>query len=252
MEILGIDIGGSGIKGAPVDIEKGVLSTERYRIPTPQPALTDSVAKAVGKIVKHYNWAGPVGCTFPGVVKNGIAYFAGNIDRSWFGTNVETLLEQRINCPVKVLNDADAAGMAEMAFGAGKGKAGVVIMLTFGTGIGSAVFVDGNFMPNTELGQLVIRGKRAEVRASDHARTEKNLTWKKWAKRVNEYLSRLEFLLSPDLIIIGGGVCKCADRFIPLLQLKAKVIPAQLQNDAGIVGAALAAQSLAHKTSPQP
>ena len=245
MEILGIDIGGSGVKGAPVDVEKGVLLAERQRIPTPQPPIPDALGNVVAEVAKHFKWQGPIGCTFPGVIKAGVVYTAANIDEAWVGLNGQKLLEEKTGCLVVFLNDADAAGMAEMQFGAGKGRQGIVIMLTFGTGIGSAIFVDGRLVPNTEFGHMEIRGKDAEHRAADRVRTEKELSWEKWAERVNEFLGRMELLFSPDLFIIGGGVSKKHDKFLPLLQTRAEIIPAQLLNEAGIIGAAIAAKILA-------
>lgn len=244
MEILGVDIGGSGIKGAPVDIGKGVLAKKRYRIPTPQPSVPDAVGDVAAKVARHFEWEGPIGCTFPAVIRNGVAYSAANVDKSWIGTNGQKLLRKKTGCPVVLLNDADAAGMAEMEFGAGKGQKGVVFVLTFGTGIGSALFVNGHLVPNLELGHMEIRGKDAELRATDRVRKEKDLSWKKWATNVNEFLDRLEALFSPDLFIIGGGVSKKHKNFLPLLNTRAQIVPAQLLNEAGIVGAALAAKDL--------
>ena len=244
MEILGIDIGGSGIKGAPVDIETGEFTQERYRLATPQPSKPEAVAETVRDVARFFNWEGPVGCTFPAIVKNGTMYSAANVDDAWIGTNGKALFEETMNLPVHVLNDADAAGIAEMIFGAGRGHKGVVMMLTLGTGIGSAIFVEGKLVPNLELGHLEVRGKSAEDRASDRVRQEKDLSWEKWGRRLNEYLHRLEYLFSPDLFIIGGGVSKRADKFLPLLELNTEIVPAQLQNDAGIVGAALSAMPL--------
>ena len=244
MEVLGIDIGGTGIKGAPVDIVNGVLLAERYRIPTPQPSVPDAVAAVVAEVARHFEWSEPIGCTFPAVIKDGIAYSAANVDKSWIGTNGQRLIEQRTGCPVVLLNDGDAAGIAEMEFGAGRGQRGVVMMLTLGTGIGSALFVDGRLVPNTELGHMEVRGKDAELRASDRARLAKKLTWKKWARLLDEYLGRLEVLFSPDLFIIGGGVSKRHDKFVPLLHTRAPVVVGQLLNEAGIVGAALVAGRL--------
>lgn len=244
MEILGIDIGGSGIKGAPVDTEKGIFTTERHRIPTPQPSTPDAVAEVVAQIVQHFDWKGPIGCTFPAIIKHGVMHSAANVDEAWIGTEGQRLFQRVTGCPVVVLNDGDAAGIAEMTFGAGRGHSGVVIILTFGTGIGSAVFVNGHLMPNTELGHLELRGKDAEHRASDAVRKKKNWTYEKWAKRVNEYLQHVEFLFSPDLFIFGGGVSKKHEEFFHLLETKAEIVPAQLFNDAGITGAALAARDL--------
>ena len=247
MHILGIDIGGSGIKGAPVDIEKGILVTERHRIPTPQPSLPNDVGDVVAEIVHHFEWKGPVGCTFPAIIKDGTAYSAANVDKSWIGTNGQQLFREKTGCPTILVNDADAAGIAEMEFGAGRREMGVVIMLTLGTGIGSALFMNGILVPNTELGHLEIRGKDAETRASDRTREEKDLSWEQWAERLDEYFQRVEFLFSPDLIIVGGGVSKKADKFLPLLHTQTRITPAQLLNDAGIVGAALAAKPLLTK-----
>jgi polyphosphate glucokinase len=244
MKILGVDIGGSGIKGAPVDVIKGVLTAERQRFATPQPSVPEAVGQVVAELVQNFSWQGPIGCTFPAVVKAGVTYTAANVDSAWIGFNGQKLLAEKTGCPVVLLNDADAAGIAEMEFGAGRGHSGVVMMLTFGTGIGSAIFVNGVLVPNTELGHIEIRGKDAEDRASDRIRTEKDLSWEKWADRVNEYLGRMEQLFSPDLFIIGGGVSKKHTLFLPLLQTKAEVVPAQLLNEAGIIGAALAAKAL--------
>lgn len=244
MENLGVDIGGSGIKGALVDVEKGALVTQRYRIPTPQPATPDAVGDVVAELAKHFEWQGPIGCTFPAIVKHGIVHSAANVDDSWIDTDGEALLKQKTGCPVLMLNDADAAGIAEMSFGAGKGQQGVVIILTLGTGIGSAIFVNGNLLPNTEFGHMEIRGKDAEERASDRIRKAEDLSWKKWAERLNEFLARMEHLFSPDLFIIGGGVSKKHDKFFPWLETKAQIVPAKLRNQAGIIGAAMAAELL--------
>jgi polyphosphate glucokinase len=247
MHILGVDVGGSGVKGAPVDVESGSLVTERYRIPTPQPSKPDAVCDVVAEIARHFQWTGPIGCTFPAVIKEGVAYTAANVHKSWIGTNGQALLEEKTNCPVLLLNDADAAGMAEMEFGAGQGRSGVIIVLTFGTGIGSSIFVDGHLVPNTEFGHMEVRGKDAEDRASDRIRQEKELSWKKWAKCVDEFLGRMEALFSPDLFIVGGGVSKRYEKFLPLLTVRTEVVPAQMLNEAGIIGAALAASPLAER-----
>lgn len=241
MELLGIDIGGSGIKGAPVDIERGELVADRHRIRTPDPSKPEAVAEVVAQVAKHFNWTGPIGCTFPAVVQSGIVRTAANVDQDWIGTDGKSLIEQHTGCPVTLLNDADAAGVAEMTFGAGKGQLGVVMMLTLGTGVGSALFFRGVLVPNTELGHLEIRGKEAEDRASDRAREERDWDWEQWAKRVNEMMQRLEALFWPDLFIIGGGVSKEHEKFLPLISTRARVVPAELRNEAGIVGAALSA-----------
>lgn len=241
MEILGIDIGGSGIKGAPVNVLTGELIAERYRVPTPSPSTPSAVASAVADVVRFFDWTGPVGCTFPAVVKEGMVYTAANVDKSWIGTNGQVLLSEAVGCDVLLLNDADAAAVAEMTFGAGKDNYGVVMILTFGTGIGSSIFVNGHLMPNTELGHLEMRGKVAEARASDRVRQEKEWNWRKWATRVNRFLNHVEFLFSPDLFIFGGGVSKRHDRFFHYLDTRAPIVPAAFFNDAGIIGAALAA-----------
>ncbi|GAA5526644.1 ROK family protein [Herpetosiphon gulosus] len=244
MAILGIDIGGSGIKGALVDVVQGTMIGERLRISTPQPATPEAVAQTVQQLVQQLNWHGPIGCTFPAIVKNGYTLSAANVDQTWIGANADQLFEQATGCPFHMLNDADAAGLAEMKYGAGKEHNGVVMMLTFGTGIGSALFVQGLLVPNTELGHLEIRGKDAEHRASDRVREEKGWDWPKWAEKVNEVLARIEALFSPDLLIMGGGVSKRFDKFGQYLQTKAPLVPATLQNNAGIIGAALAASEL--------
>lgn len=244
MAIMGIDIGGSGIKGAPVDVEKGEFLAERERIETPQPSTPARVAEAVVELLKKFDWHGPVGCTFPAIVQHGVIRTAANVDKAWIGTNGEALFREATGCPIRVLNDADAAGVAEMTFGAGRGRKGVVILLTFGTGIGSAIFIDGILLPNTEFGHVELRGKDAEHRAAARIKTEKDLSWKEWGGRVDEYLQYMELLFSPDLFIIGGGVSKKFDKFIPYLHTQAEIVPAQLQNDAGIVGAAMAAKDL--------
>ncbi len=244
MEILGIDIGGSGIKGAPVDVETGQLAGERFRVPTPQPSEPEAVCDCVAEVARQFDWQGPVGCTFPAVVREGVVYTAANVDKTWIGTNGRKLLQRKTGCPVFLLNDADAAGIAEMEFGAGRGQQGVVIVLTFGTGIGSAIFVNGQLVPNTELGHLEMKGKDAERSASDWARQQKEMSWEKWATRVNQYLGMIERLFSPDLIVVGGGVSKKHAKFFPFLETRAQLVPAQMLNDAGIVGAALAARAL--------
>ena len=240
---LGIDIGGTGIKGAPVDLGAGTLMADRYRLDTPHPAKPGAVAKAVGEVARHFDWSGPVGVTFPGVVVDGVIHTAANMDPEWVGLNgAETFAPElgRGASPV-LINDADAAGLAEITHGAGRERNGVALMLTFGTGIGSALFLDGRLLPNTELGHLEIRGKDAEHRASAKAREDKDLSWEKWAERVQEYLERVEALLAPDLVIIGGGISKHPEKFLPRLSLRAHIVAAEMANTAGIVGAALAA-----------
>jgi polyphosphate glucokinase len=239
-QVLGIDIGGTGIKGAPVDVATGQLTMERKKLDTPHPAKPDAVAKVVQELVTAFAWAGPIGATFPGVVASGTIRSAANLDPDWIGVNASELFGQATGQPVTVINDADAAGIAEMKFGAGVGQRGTVLLLTLGTGIGSALFIDGILVPNTEFGHLEIRGKDAEKRASEHAREEHDLSWGKWAGRVDEYLEHMERLLSPTLFIIGGGISKKSDKFLPLLTgLRSPVVPAGMLNDAGIVGAAM-------------
>ena len=242
MEVLGIDIGGSGIKGAPVDVARGVLVGERLRVLTPQPSTPPAVASAVAEVARQFDWQGPIGCTFPAIVRHGVTWSAANVDQTWIGADAQAIFTEATRCPVVVINDADAAGLAEMVFGAGRDVSGVVLMLTFGTGIGSALFIDGRLVPNTELGHLVLhRGKETEHFAADRLRTEKDLSWKKWAKRVNEVLAELEALFSPDRFIIGGGVSKDYGKFGEYLRARAKIVPAQSLNEAGIIGAAMAA-----------
>ncbi len=239
--VLGIDIGGSGIKGAPVDVEHGELLTERLKIPTPEAARPAAVAGVVGDMVEHFGWRGPIGCTFPAVVKCGVVLTAANVDESWIGVDGRSLFERHTGCDVTLLNDADAAGLAEVRFGAGRGRQGLVIMLTFGTGIGSALFMDGRLVPNTELGHLIVRGQDAERRASGRARSEEGLSFEQWAVRVDEYLLYVEDLLPPELFILGGGVSEEHDEFLHFLTTDTPVLPAEMGNDAGIIGAALAA-----------
>ncbi|MGW5970902.1 polyphosphate--glucose phosphotransferase [Streptomyces sp. NPDC055186] len=244
MQIFGVDIGGSGIKGAPVDLDKGDLAQERHKVLTPQPSTPDAVADGVKEVVDHFGWSGPVGVTFPGVVTDGTTVrSAANVDKSWVDTDARMLLGDRLGgMPVTVVNDADAAGIAEVHFGAGRGRRGTVILLTFGTGIGSAVFVDGLLVPNTELGHLELHGHEAEKRASSKAREDHDLTWEHWARRVQKYLAHVEMLFSPELFVIGGGVSRKSDKFLPHIHgIKAEIVPARLQNNAGIVGAAMRA-----------
>lgn len=242
MQILGIDIGGTGIKGAPVETDTGLLLAERYRLPTPEGAKPGPVAAIVKQVSVQFNWHAPIGCGFPAVIRNGVAETAANINQKWINTNVAKLFSDVTECPVYMVNDADAAGLAEMTFGAGKGISGVVLMITIGTGLGSALFIDGNLVPNTELGHIEVECDDAETLASDMVRKQQNLSWKKWAKRLDKYLNRLENLFSPDLMILGGGAIKKQEQFLPLLTVHTKIIPATLGNDAGIVGAALAAR----------
>jgi polyphosphate glucokinase len=239
---FGVDIGGSGIKGCTVDLDRGELAADRVRIDTPQPSLPESVCEVVGRIVDQFGWTDRIGVTYPGVMKSGVAFTAANMDKSWIGTNLAEHLESVIPGTVQTLNDADAAGLAEMRYGAGRDQRGLVLMLTFGTGIGSALFIDGVLVPNTEFGHIQVDSEDGERRASAAAREREDLSWHAWAKRVDRYLDVLEAGLWPDLIIVGGGVSKKSDKWVPLLSTRTRVVPAQLHNDAGIVGAALAAQ----------
>jgi polyphosphate glucokinase len=238
---FGIDIGGSGIKGAIVDVSTGILLTPRKRTLTPKPSTPDAVADVVIDLIKQAGWSGPIGATFPAIIQHGVARSAANVDKSWIDTDVDQVFTRATGNDVFVLNDADAAGIAEARFGAAKDVPGVVILLTFGTGIGSAILLDGKLVPNTELGHLELDGKDAEKRAAASVKDDKKLSYKEWAGRVNEYMSHVEALFTPDLFVVGGGVSKDSERWVPLLDLKTPVRPAQLLNDAGIVGAAIAA-----------
>jgi polyphosphate glucokinase len=238
---FGIDIGGSGIKGAIVDVSTGTLLTPRTRILTPKPSTRDAVGEVVVQLIRQADWTGPVGVTFPAVIQHGVARSAANVDKSWIDTDVDRVFTAATGNDVFVLNDADAAGIAEARFGAAKDVPGVVILLTFGTGIGSAILLDGQLVPNTELGHLELNGKDAEKRAAASVKDERDLSYKQWAERVNEYMEHVERLFTPDLFVVGGGVSKDSERWVPLLDLKTPVRPAQLLNDAGIVGAAIAA-----------
>ena len=252
MEILGIDVGGSGIKGAPVNTETGQLTADRIRIKTPKQAEPRPVADVVAQIAQAFEWKGPIGIGFPAPIKSGIAMMAANISKQWIGVNADQLFTGTTGCPCKVGNDADVAGLAEMTFGAGKGRPGTVIMITLGTGIGTAIFTDGKLLPNVEFGHLEIKGRDAEDRASDAARQRDDLSWKKYAKRLNRYLVAMERLFWPDLFIIGGGISKAHTKFIPLLTLQTEVVPAQFQNEAGIVGAALFGRVQQHHAKRKP
>ena len=245
-EILGIDFGGSGIKGAPVDTKKGKLLAERFRLVTPKPATPESVLEVVGKIIDNFNWKGPVGIGFPTVVMNGIIKTAANIDKSWIGIDAQKMFMQAYNLPVVVLNDADAAGMAELKFGAGKGIKGTILLVTIGTGIGSVLFVGKKLVANTELGHLFLEsGIEAEHFTSDATRQFENLDWNQWGVRFNKYLMELEKLFWPELIIIGGGISKKGKEFEHAITIQGKYKMASLKNEAGIIGAALAARKFA-------
>ncbi|GAA3742652.1 polyphosphate--glucose phosphotransferase [Streptomyces tremellae] len=243
MNVFGVDIGGSGIKGAPVDLDRGDLAQPRHKVLTPHPATPDGVLEGVVEVVRHFDWSGPIGVTFPGVVTGSVIRTAANVDTSWVDVDAGGLIGDRLGMPVTVMNDGDAAGVAEMEFGAGRGRRGVVMLLTFGTGIGSALFSDGVLVPNTELGHVELHGHDAEKRASSKAKEDEDLSWSHWARhRVQKYLAHLEMLFSPELFIIGGGVSRKSEKFLPHIEgIRAQIVPAQLQNNAGIVGAAMTA-----------
>lgn len=243
MNVLGIDVGGSGIKGALVDTGSGALVTDRFRLETPQPAKPKPVIKTIDTLVKYFDYSGPLGVGFPAIVSEGTLLSAANVSNKWIGYEGANGISEKTGCPVTMLNDADAAGIAEMRFGAGRERNGVVIILTLGTGIGSALFVDGKLVPNTELGHLFLRGQKRDVenQTSDRIRTTRKLGWKSWARQLDAYLQHLEFVFSPDTFVLGGGVSKKHQKFLPYLTVDAEVVPAQLRNEAGIVGAALAA-----------
>jgi polyphosphate glucokinase len=240
MNVFGIDVGGSGIKGAPVDTASGQLLTERLKIKTPQPATPEAIVETAVEVVRQSGWSGPVGCGFPAVVKDGVVQTAANIDKSAIGFDLHEALERELDAPVSVVNDADAAGLAEMRWGAGRDQDGVVLMLTLGTGIGTSLFVGGRLVPNTEFGHIEVRGKDAEHRAADSARKRDDLSWKEYAQRLDEYLHTIEDLLWPDLIVVGGGISKKSEKYFPHLTARTKVVRAEMHNDAGIAGAALA------------
>lgn len=244
MQILGVDIGGTGIKGAIVDTLTGELVTERHRIETPQPATPEAVAAVIAQLVAHFRWNGPVGCGFPAAIQHGVARTASNISKEFIGTHIDKLFSEVTRCPCYNVNDADAAGMAEMYFGEGAGQDGVVLLVTVGTGLGTALFTDRQLLPNTELGHLYLKnGLEAERYASDAVRKIEDLGWKAWGNRFNTYLTMMEQLFWPDLIILGGGASKKFDKFKAQLTLEASVKPAAFLNQAGIVGAAMYAQS---------
>jgi len=242
-QAFGIDVGGSGVKGAIVDLDTGQLISERFRLETPQPATPAAVTQAVAEVVRHFGWTGPLGVTYPGVVVNGIVQTAANVDDSWIGTNAAELMSAALGGQkVTVLNDADAAGLAEQRYGAGRNTNGVVVLLTFGTGIGSAVIHNGILLPNTEFGHLEVGGKEAEHRAASSVKERKEWSYRRWTAEVTRVLVAIENAIWPDLFIAGGGISKKADKWIPLLKTRTPVVAAVLLNSAGIVGAAMASQ----------
>ena len=236
-----MDVGGSGIKGAPIDLETGELVAERHKVATPQPATPGSVAEAVAEVVSHFGWQGPVGATFPGVITGGVARTAANLDPSWVGTDVAAAFAEATGEPVVVVNDADAAGLAEVRWGAARDHGGLVLVITFGTGIGTALVHQGRVVPNIELGHIELDGVDAETRASAAAREREDLGWAEWADRVQRYLRAVESYLWPELIVVGGGVSRRAKKWLPLIEIRTPIVPAALQNQAGIAGAALIA-----------
>jgi len=240
MKVLGIDIGGSALKGAPVDTKTGRLLAERHRVEIKSPCSLKEGLAAARAIARHFKWKGPVGIGFPGIIKGGRIGAVGNLGRVWEGQNGVAFFRRATGCRVQLVNDADAAGLAELAFGVGRGRKGTVLLLTFGTGIGSALFNDGKLFPNAELGHVPWRGKPFERYAAAAVRKRARLDWPQWAARVNVYLGVVERLFAPDLIIIGGGVSKKSKKFMRYIRARARVVPARLNNDAGIVGAALA------------
>ena len=240
MEVFGLDIGGSGIKGTLVETESGELLGDRIRVPTPEAATPDEVVAAAVEVVSRSGWEGPVGCGFPGVVKEGVIHTAANVADEFIGFDLQTRLQKELGTPVRIVNDADAAGLAEVRWGAGRGVEGTVLMLTIGTGIGTALFIEGKLVPNTELGHVEIHGREAELWAADRIRKVEDLSWKKWARRIEEYFQKMEALLWPDLIVVGGGVSKKSERFLPRIETRTKIVPAEMLNNAGIAGAALA------------
>jgi polyphosphate glucokinase len=244
MQILGIDVGGSGIKGAPVDTDTGQLLAERVRVKTPKGAEPEPMAEIVKQIAGFFQWKAPIGIGFPAPIKSGITLMAANVSSKWIGLNADDLFTRITGCDCRMINDADAAGLAEMAFGAGHGQPGTVIVVTLGTGIGSAIFYRGVLLPNTEFGHAELNGMDAEHYASDAARQREDLSWKKYAKRLDLYLKMMEKLFWPDLFIVGGGISKESEKFLPLLTIETPIVPAQLRNQAGIIGAALAAQRM--------
>lgn len=241
---FGIDIGGTGTKGAPVDLEAGTLTAKRTRIRTPEESTPEALADVCQQIIDAFPDAPtpPVtGVAIPAVVQRGVARTAANIDKSWIDTDVDALFTDRLGREIHVVNDADAAGIAEARHGAARGRSGVILVITLGTGIGSALIIDGKLVPNTELGHLEFRGQDAEHYAATSAREREQLSWDSWAERLQEYFAYVERLFSPDLFIVGGGVSKEHSRFLPLIDLRTPIIPAELRNDAGIIGAAILA-----------
>mgnify|MGYP001814999511 FL=1 len=239
---FGVDIGGSGMKAAVVDLATGELASERLRIGTPRPATPEAMVEVVADLVRGHGWTGPIGVGFPGIVHHGIVHSAANLDARWVGVDADAVFTEACGADVATLNDADAAGLGEMRWGAGRDVAGVVLVLTFGTGIGSGLFIDGTLVPNTELGHLELDGRDAESYAAASARKRERIGWGEWAQRVDRYLRHVEMLFSPDLVIVGGGASKTAEKWLPRLTIDTPIVPAALANNAGISGAALRAR----------
>jgi len=250
MQVLGIDIGGSGIKGALVDATTGIYASERHRIPTPSPATPEAVAKTISELIKHFKWDGLVGCGFPTPLQHGKCLSGGNLHESWKGVQVDKLFKVATGNTYSVVNDADAAGLAEINFGAGKEVKGTVVLITLGTGIGSAVFLDGKLLPNTEFGHLLYKnGQIFEKYAADAIRKNESLSRKEWGKRLHKYFKHIEMLLSPDLFIIGGGASKKLEKFQKQIKIETPLVAAKLENEAGIIGAAASAFTLINKAN---
>lgn len=242
---FGVDIGGSGMKAAIVDLDTGHLVSERLRTPTPKPATPEAMAKVVAGLVHDHAWTDSIGVGFPGIVRHGVVHLAANVDESWVGVDADRVFTEAAGVDVAMVNDADAAGLAEMQWGAGRDVDGVVVVLTFGTGIGSGLFVDGTLVPNTELGHLELDGRDAETYAAASVREREGIGWDQWAPRVERYLRHVEMLFSPDLFIVGGGASKSADRWLPTISIDTPIVPAAMANNAGIAGAALVARHAA-------
>ncbi|HET9692250.1 MAG TPA: ROK family protein [Acidimicrobiales bacterium] len=250
---FGVDVGGSGIKGALVDLDRGALDGERFKVATPSPSTPAAVAAAVAEVVDHFAWRGAVGVTYPGVVTGGVARTAANVDKGWIGTSIPEVVGAATGLPVTAVNDADAAGVAEARFGAAAGHDGLVIVATLGTGIGSALLAGGRLVPNSELGHVELDGVDAETRASAAAREREELSWERWAKRLTRYFGAIEDWLWPELFVVGGGVSRKSEKFLPHVDIRTPIVPAVLRNGAGIVGAAvLAAAATPGDDAPQP
>lgn len=243
MKILGVDVGGTGVKGAVIETVTGELASERLRIESPRPATPESIGSTIQDLVERHGWRGPIGIGFPAAIQRGVARTAANIDRAFIGLAVDDHFATQTGCPVQVANDADVAGLAEMRFGAGKDVAGVVLIVTIGTGLGTALFSDGHLLPNTELGHILLdNGWEAERYASEAVRESQNLKWKDWGDRFNHYLCAMENLFWPDLIVLGGGASKKLHKFASRITTQTPVVPARFLNNAGMVGAALFAE----------